>query len=193
MSEIIAYEVDGNPLDIEVHNSNNLQGTPIYLDNSPQSLEIIRHSTAHLMAHAIKRIYKDAQFFVGPVVEDGFYYDFRVQEKISEADLKEIEKMMLQIAKERVAVERYELSKAEVSEKFKEDDLKQEVLKRIPEGAVSIYKQDDFDDICRGPHVPNMGLLRNFKLTRVAGAYLGGDENREMLTRISIRSIFSDC
>ena len=136
------------------------------------------------MAHAIKRIYKDAQFFVGPVVEDGFYYDFRVQEKISEADLKEIEKVMLQIAKERVAVERYELSKAEVSEKFISDDLKQEVLKRIPDGAVSIYKQGDFEDICRGPHVPNRGRLRNFKRTRVAGAYLGGDENREMLTRI---------
>ncbi|WP_369407654.1 threonine--tRNA ligase [Sulfurospirillum tamanense] len=184
MSEPIAYLVDGMPVDTQTVAAKNLQGSPLFFDNSEASLELIRHSTAHLMAHAIKRLYPEAKFFVGPVIEDGFYYDFRVAAKITEAELKTIEKTMLEILKEKHPIERYELTKAEVSQKFVADDLKQEVLKRIPEGGVSIYKQGDFEDICRGPHVPNVNLLRFFKLTRVSGAYLGGDETREMLTRI---------
>ncbi|MBE0495786.1 MAG: threonine--tRNA ligase [Campylobacterales bacterium] len=184
MSEPIAYLVDGMPVDTQTVAAKTLQGSPIFFDNSEASLELIRHSTAHLMAHAIKRLYPEARFFVGPVIEDGFYYDFRTEVKITEAELKTIEKTMLDILKEKHPIERYELTKAEVAEKFAHDDLKQEVLKRIPEGGVSIYKQGDFEDICRGPHVPNVGILRFFKLMRVAGAYLGGDETKEMLTRI---------
>ena len=184
MSEPIAYFVDGMPVDTQTVAAKNLQGQPLFFDNSDPSLEVIRHSTAHLMAHAIKRLYPEARFFVGPVIEDGFYYDFRVNTKITETELKSIEQTMLEILKEKHPIERYELTKAEVAEHFAYDDLKQEVLKRIPEGGVSIYKQGDFEDICRGPHVPNVNLLRFFKLTRVSGAYLGGDETREMLTRI---------
>ncbi len=184
MSEPIAYFVDGMPVDTQTVAAKNLQGQPLFFDNSDPSLEVIRHSTAHLMAHAIKRLYPEARFFVGPVIEDGFYYDFRVNAKITETELKSIEQTMLEILKEKHPIERYELTKAEVAEHFAYDDLKQEVLKRIPEGGVSIYKQGDFEDICRGPHVPNVNLLRFFKLTRVSGAYLGGDETREMLTRI---------
>ena len=137
-----------------------------------------------MMAQAIKEIYSDAQFFVGPVIEDGFYYDFRVKEKISDEDLKTIEKKMQEIAKRKLPIEKYCGSKTDIANHFGADDLKQEVMLRIPDGEVSVYKQGDFEDLCRGPHVPNTRYLRFFKLTRVAGAYLGGDENREMLTRI---------
>ena len=158
--------------------------TPIEYDNSEKALEIIRHSTAHLMAQAITELYPNAQFFVGPVVDEGFYYDFRVDEKIGEEDLKKIEKKMKELIKKKYKIEKYEISKDEAVEKFAHDDLKQAVLKNIPDETVSIYKQGEFEDLCRGPHVPALRFLNNFKLTRVAGAYLGGDENAEMLTRI---------
>lgn len=157
---------------------------PVEYDNSEASLEIIRHSTAHLMAQAITELYPNSQFFVGPVVDEGFYYDFRVDEKIGEEDLKTIEKKMKELIKKKHAIEKYEVSKEEALKKFADDDLKQAVLSRIPDETVSIYKQGEFEDLCRGPHVPSLRFLNNFKLTRVAGAYLGGDETAEMLTRI---------
>jgi threonyl-tRNA synthetase len=158
--------------------------TPVEYDNSKASLEIVRHSTAHLMAQAIAELYPAAQFFVGPVVEEGFYYDFRVDEKIGEEDLKKIEKKMKEIIKQKHTIEKYTVTKEEALQKFANDDLKQAVLSRIPDETVSIYKQGEFEDLCRGPHVPSVRFLHHFKLTRVAGAYLGGDENAEMLTRI---------
>jgi threonyl-tRNA synthetase len=136
------------------------------------------------MAHAIKKVYPEAKFFVGPVIEDGFYYDFRINTKIGEEDLKAIEKEMQKIANEKLSIIKKSYTKQEVINKFKNDDLKQEVLLRIPEGTVTTYTQGDFEDLCRGPHVPNTKYLKFFKLTRVSGAYLGGDEKREMLTRI---------
>ncbi|EAL3898954.1 threonine--tRNA ligase [Campylobacter lari] len=181
--DIIAYANNETLVDTQSFN-NEINLTPIYFDNSKESLEIIRHSCAHLMAQAIKSLYPEAKFFVGPVIEDGFYYDFRVDSKISEEDLNKIEKKMKELAEAKLDITKYELSKTEVKEKFANDDLKQEVLLRIPDGKVSIYKQGEFEDLCRGPHVPNTRYLRFFKLTRVAGAYLGGDEKREMLTRI---------
>ncbi|OCX43062.1 threonine--tRNA ligase [Campylobacter ornithocola] len=181
--DIIAYANNETLIDTQSFN-NDTNLTPIYFDNSRESLEVIRHSCAHLMAQAIKSLYPEAKFFVGPVIEDGFYYDFRVDSKISEEDLSKIEKKMKELAEAKLDITKYELSKAEVKEKFANDDLKQEVLLRIPDGKVSIYKQGEFEDLCRGPHVPNTRYLRFFKLTRVAGAYLGGDEKREMLTRI---------
>ncbi|EGK8008176.1 threonine--tRNA ligase [Campylobacter lari] len=181
--DIIAYANNKTLVDTQSFN-NDTNLTPIYFDNSKESLEVIRHSCAHLMAQAIKSLYPEAKFFVGPVIEDGFYYDFRVDSKISEEDLSKIEKKMKELAEAKLDITKYELSKTEVKEKFANDDLKQEVLLRIPDGKVSIYKQGEFEDLCRGPHVPNTRYLRFFKLTRVAGAYLGGDEKREMLTRI---------
>ncbi|EAI8629628.1 threonine--tRNA ligase [Campylobacter lari] len=181
--DIIAYANNETLVDTQSFN-NDINLTPIYFDNSKESLEVIRHSCAHLMAQAIKSLYPEAKFFVGPVIEDGFYYDFRVDSKISEEDLSKIEKKMKELAEAKLDITKYELSKTEVKEKFANDDLKQEVLLRIPDGKVSIYKQGEFEDLCRGPHVPNTRYLRFFKLTRVAGAYLGGDEKREMLTRI---------
>ena len=185
--EPIAIQKDNEIIDLQTAKAKNIDiesADKIYPENTPEALEVLRHSTAHLMAQAIKELYPDAKFFVGPVVDEGFYYDFRVGEKISEEDLKKIEKKMAEIAKRKLPIERYEIPKSEAIEKFKDDDLKQEVLKSIPSDVVSIYKQGDFEDLCRGPHVPNTKYLKNFKLTRVAGAYLGGDESREMLTRI---------
>lgn len=180
--EVIAYLDNGMIIDSQSVKNTNLK--EIYFDNSKESLEVIRHSCAHLMAQAIKSLYPEAKFFVGPVIEDGFYYDFRVASKISEEDLAKIEKKMKELAEAKIEISKYTLTKAEALAKFQNDDLKQEVLLRILDGVVSIYKQGEFEDLCRGPHAPNTKFLRFFKLTRVAGAYLGGDEKREMLTRI---------
>ncbi|HEH5192055.1 TPA: threonine--tRNA ligase [Campylobacter coli] len=180
--EVIAYLDNETIIDSQSVKNTNLK--EIYFDNSKESLEVIRHSCAHLMAQAIKSLYPEAKFFVGPIIEDGFYYDFRVESKIGEEDLVKIEKKMKELAEAKIEILKYEITKNEALAKFQNDDLKQEVLLRIPDGAVSIYKQGEFEDLCRGPHVPNTKFLRFFKLTRVAGAYLGGDEKREMLTRI---------
>ncbi|EAJ5524739.1 threonine--tRNA ligase [Campylobacter jejuni] len=180
--EVIAYLDNETIIDSQSVKNTNLK--EIYFDNSKESLEVIRHSCAHLMAQAIKNLYPEAKFFVGPVIEDGFYYNFRVESKIGEEDLVKIEKKMKELAEAKIEISKYEITKNEALAKFQNDDLKQEVLLRIPDGAVSIYKQGEFEDLCRGPHVPNTKFLRFFKLTRVAGAYLGGDEKREMLTRI---------
>ncbi len=185
MSENIIGYIDnqGNIVDTQTAGEN-ATVTPIEYNNSKEALEIIRHSTAHLMAQAIKALYPDAQFFVGPVVDEGFYYDFRVDAQIGENDLKTIEKKMKELIKKKYTIEKYEMSKAQALEKFANDDLKQKVMERIEDDTLSVYKQGDFEDLCRGPHVPSLRFLHNFKLTRVAGAYLGGDEKSEMLTRI---------
>lgn len=180
--EVIAYQNNGVLIDTQ--SATNLELEKVYFDNSKEALEVLRHSCAHLMAQAIKALYPEAKFFVGPVIEDGFYYDFRVNSKLNEEDLIKIEKKMKEFAEAKLEIQKYTLSKQEALEKFKDDDLKQEVLAKIPSDEVSIYKQGEFEDLCRGPHAPNTKFLRFFKLTRIAGAYLGGDEKREMLTRI---------
>ncbi|EPD7132980.1 threonine--tRNA ligase [Campylobacter upsaliensis] len=180
--EIIAYQNNGVLIDTQ--SATNLDFEKVYFDNSKEALEVLRHSCAHLMAQAIKALYPEAKFFVGPVIEDGFYYDFRVNSKLNEEDLIKIEKKMKEFAEAKLEIQKYTLSKQEAIEKFKDDDLKQEVLAKIPSDELSIYKQGEFEDLCRGPHLPNTKFLRFFKLTRIAGAYLGGDENKEMLTRI---------
>ena len=183
--EIIAYLDNEKIIDTQSINTKNSKDLKaLYFDNSKPSLEVLRHSCAHLMAQAIKILYPEAKFFVGPVVEEGFYYDFRVETKIGEEDLIKIEKKMKELVDCGFEVQKYEISKKEALEKFKDDDLKQEVMLRIPDEKISIYKQGEFEDLCRGPHIPNTKFLKFFKLTRIAGAYLGGDEKREMLTRI---------
>ena len=187
MSDIIAYKIGEQIIDTQSINGREGEAAPIYFDNSADALNVIRHSCAHLMAQAIKSIYPQAKFFVGPNVEDGFYYDFKVDEantKLSDDDLVEIEKKMKELSEAKLEIVKTISTKAIMADKFKNDELKQEVLKRIPEGEVSSYKQGEFEDLCRGPHLPNTKFLRFFKLTRVAGAYLAGDENREMINRI---------
>ena len=180
----IAIKRNGEIIDTQTAKELGFEGEQILLDNSEEALEVLRHSTAHLMAQAIKSLYPDAEFYVGPVVKEGFYYDFKTSAEIGEADLKKIEKQMLSFAKKKYPIEKYSISMDEAKEKFKNDHLKLEVMKRIPGDTVSIYKQGEFEDLCRGPHLPNIGLIRYFKLTKISGAYLGGDSKNEMLTRI---------
>ncbi|MDP1785002.1 MAG: threonine--tRNA ligase [Sulfuricurvum sp.] len=182
--DIIAIKHNDQIFDLQTAQSLGITGEEIAYDNSADALEVIRHSCAHLLAEAIKSLYTDAKFFVGPVVKEGFYYDFKVNESLSEEDLKTIEKKMLDIAKTKEKIERYEITKSEARIKFADDHLKQAVMDRIPSDAISIYKQGNFEDLCRGPHLPSVGLLRYFKLTKISGAYLGGDSKNEMLTRI---------
>ncbi len=186
MSQIIGFKTSDTIYDTQTASELKIEGEPIYFDNSPDSLAIMRHTCAHLMAEAIKSLYPEAQFFVGPVVEEGFYYDFRVNHKIGEEDLAKIESKMKEITKKGEQITKYHLPRQEAIEKFKDDDLKQAVISRIPQGdgTLSIYSQGDFEDLCRGPHLPTLKLLNAFKLTKIAGAYLGGDEKAEMLVRI---------
>jgi threonyl-tRNA synthetase len=182
--DIIAIKHDDQIIDLQTAGALGITGEEIVYDNSPESLEVLRHSCAHLMAEAIKALYTDAKFFVGPTVKEGFYYDFKVNETLNEEDLKTIEKKMLDIAKGKEKIERYEITKDEARVKFANDHLKQAVMDRIPSETVTIYKQGEFEDLCRGPHLPSVGLIRYFKLTKISGAYLGGDSKNEMLTRI---------
>ncbi|MBD3839927.1 MAG: threonine--tRNA ligase, partial [Epsilonproteobacteria bacterium] len=182
--EIIGYLVNEEIIDTQSAKQLGINGEPIVFDNSPYSLEIIRHSSAHLMAQAIKELYPEAKFFVGPVVDEGFYYDLKTTNPIGEEELKTIEKKMKELAKKKIEITKYTTTKTKAQDKYKVDNLKTWVLNNIQSDEVSFYVQGDFEDLCRGPHVPNTGFLYNVKLTKVAGAYLGGDEKNEMLTRI---------
>lgn len=149
----------------------------------PEGLEVLRHSCAHLMAHAIKRLFPSAKATIGPVVENGFYYDYANLE-VTEADLQRIEQEMRKIAKEALEVKRVEhKSKAEALAVYKGNKFKEEMIEEFETGASS-YAQGDFQDLCRGPHVPNTKFLEAFKLTKISGAYWRGDAKREQLTRI---------
>lgn len=184
MSEVIGIKYNDEIFDTQTATKEGIKGDEIYFDNSVDALSIIRHSCAHLMAQAIKEIYTDAKFFVGPVVDEGFYYDFKTSSKISEEDLSVIEKKMKEIAKKGFPITKEVMSRAEAMEKFANDELKQAVMSKIVGDEFGVYKQGDFEDLCRGPHLPNTKLLHSFKLTKLAGAYLGGDEKAEMLIRI---------
>lgn len=152
-----------------------------------KSLEVLRHSTAHLMAQAIKRLYGDVNLGVGPVIENGFYYDIDCEVPISVEDLPKIEKEMKKIVEENLEIRRHVVSREEAERLYREidDPLKIELLHDIPEGEeVTIYEQGEFFDLCRGPHVPSTGKLKVFKLLSVAGAYWRGDSKNKMLQRI---------
>ena len=159
----------------------------IITDKDKEGLEIIRHSTAHLLAHAVKELFPDAQVTIGPVIEDGFYYDFSYKRPFTPQDLQDIEKRMVEIAKRDIAVKRQVMPREKAVELFRNmgERYKAEIIAAIPEGEqISLYEQDNFVDLCRGPHVPSTGKLKVFKLMRVAGAYWRGDSKNEMLQRI---------
>ncbi|RDU66564.1 threonine--tRNA ligase [Helicobacter didelphidarum] len=187
MQNIIGYICNNTIIDTQTAHEQNLSTThlqPIFFDDTKNALEIIRHTCAHLLAEAIKSLYPEAKFFVGPVVEEGFYYDFKVDSKINEEDLAKIESKMKEIAKKGKKLVKIQLSRSEAQERFQGDELKQAVMSKIDGDCFSIYQQGDFEDLCRGPHLPHLKFLQAFKLTKIAGAYLGGDENAEVLTRI---------
>lgn len=169
----------------------------IITDKSEEALDIMRHSTAHLLAQAIKRLYgkeHHVQFGVGPVIENGFYYDVDIDVAITPEDLPKIEKEMKKIINSNLPIERIEVSREEAKKRFEAigDQLKLELLEAIPEGeAVTIYEQGEFFDLCRGIHLPSTGKIKEFKLLSLAGAYWRGDSNNQMLQRIYGTAFFS--
>lgn len=157
----------------------------IVTPGSEEALEVLRHSTAHLMAHAIKRLYGNVKFGVGPVIEGGFYYDFDIDQNISSDDFEQIEKTMKQIVNENMKIERKVVSRDEAKELFSNDEYKLELIDAIPEDEnVTLYSQGDFTDLCRGVHVPSTAKIKEIKLLSTAGAYWRGDSNNKMLQRI---------
>src|SRR6195256_2601597 len=159
----------------------------IVTDKDPDGLEIIRHSTAHLLANAVQELFPDAQVTIGPVIEDGFYYDFAYKRPFSTEDLAAIEKRMAEISAKDLQVHRRVLPRDEAVAHFKKigEHYKAEIIGAIPAGeSISLYGQGDWEDLCRGPHVPSTGKLKAFKLMKVAGAYWRGDSRNEMLQRI---------
>ncbi|UUY69137.1 threonine--tRNA ligase [Staphylococcus warneri] len=157
----------------------------IVTPGSDEALEVLRHSTAHLMAQALKRLYGDVKFGVGPVIEGGFYYDFDTEEKISSDDFEKIEKTMKKIVDENHKIERKVVTRDEAKAFFKDDPYKLELIDAIPEDEnVTLYSQGEFTDLCRGVHVPSTSKIKEFKLLSTAGAYWRGDSNNKMLQRI---------
>ncbi|WP_428087228.1 threonine--tRNA ligase [Candidatus Thioglobus sp.] len=153
----------------------------------PEGLEVIRHSTAHLLAQATQMLYPDAQVTIGPVIDNGFYYDFAYKDGFSEADLAQIEKNMKKLVKQNLKIERFEMSRDEAIRLFKDkgEFYKAQIIESIPTDQIlSLYQQGDFIDLCRGPHVPSTSKLKAFKLMKLAGAYWRGDSKNEMLQRV---------
>ena len=152
-----------------------------------ERLNMLNHSCAHLLAHAVKHIYPQAKFWVGPVIDEGFYYDIDLGEiSLTEADLPKIEREMKKISKDSKLIKRIELSKDEALEMFKDDPYKIDLISRMDEHeqVISAYKQEDFIDLCRGPHVNSTKEIKYFKLLKVSGAYWKGDSKNKMLQRV---------
>ena len=182
----IAGEVDGQLVDTSFMIEGD-SDVAIITNKDEKALEVIRHSTAHLLAQATQQIYPKAQVTIGPVIDNGFYYDFAYKDGFSEQDLAKIEKKMNAIVKQNLPIERMEMSREEAVKFFKGmgEHYKAEIIESIPTNeALSLYKQGDFVDLCRGPHVPSTSKLKAFKLMKLAGAYWRGDSNNEMLQRV---------
>ena len=182
----LAGLVDGRLVDLSFEISVNCQ-VAIITKKNPEALEIVRHSSAHLLAHAVKELFPDTQVTIGPVIDDGFYYDFSYKRAFTPEDLVLIEKKMRELVKKDIPIVRKTLNRKEAIEYFSSigESYKSELIQSIPEDeSVSLYTQDNFTDLCRGPHVPSTGKLKVFKLMKVAGAYWRGDSNNEMLQRI---------
>jgi threonyl-tRNA synthetase len=183
--EVIAARVDGTAVDLSRSLVRDCALDWIRLD-SEDGIDILRHSTAHLMAQAVQSLYPGTQVTIGPTIEHGFYYDFKRDKAFSPEELEKIEARMYEIAAKDLKVTREEMPRAAAIELFRGmgEDYKVEILKDIPEETVSLYRQGDWVDLCRGPHVPSTSVIKAFKLTGVAGAYWRGDEKNEMLQRI---------
>ena len=182
----LAGKVDGHLVDTSFSIANDAQ-LAIVTDKDAEGLDIIRHSTAHLLAYAVKELFPDAQVTIGPVIENGFYYDFSFKRPFTPEDLQAIEKRMAELAKRDIPVTREVWERDRATEFFKSigEHYKAELIAAIPAGeTVSLYREGDFVDLCRGPHVPSTGKLKVFKLMKVAGAYWRGDHHNEQLQRI---------
>lgn len=185
LKDAIAVKFNGQEADLTFipKTDGNLE---LILTTSPEGLEILRHSTSHLMAHAVKRLYPNVQVTIGPAIKDGFYYDFDTDKPFTDEDLPKIEEEMKKIIKENIPVIRKIMTKKDAIEYFKKNNepYKVEIIEDIDADTVSFYEQGDFIDLCRGPHVPSTGYLKSYKLMSVAGSYWRGDSNNKMLSRI---------
>ncbi|MDP7554362.1 MAG: threonine--tRNA ligase [Candidatus Thioglobus sp.] len=182
----LAGEINGKLVDTSFLIENNVD-LSIITNKDEKALGVIRHSTAHLLAQATQQLYPKAQVTIGPVIDNGFYYDFAYKEGFSEQDLAKIEKKMKAIVKQNLPIQRLEMKREDAIELFKSmgEHYKAEIIESIPTNEVlSLYKQGDFVDLCRGPHVPSTSKLKVFKLMKLAGAYWRGDSKNEMLQRI---------
>ena len=182
----LAAKVNGELVDLSTEISTNVE-LSIITGRDKEGLEVLRHSTAHLMAQAVKRLYPKIQVTIGPVIDDGFFYDFASEHHFSDVELASITVEMKKIVKQKLPVERHTMSRDSAIELFEDmgEKYKAEIIRDIPEDqTLSLYKQGEFIDLCRGPHVPNTSKLKVFKLMHVAGAYWRGDSNNEMLQRI---------
>ena len=184
-SSVIAAKIDGVAVDLDRALSRDCALDWISL-NSPEGLDILRHSTAHLMAQAVQDLFPGTQVTIGPTIEDGFYYDFKRDRSFTPEEIEKIEACMRELAALNLKVAREEIARESAIELFRRmgEEYKVEILGDIPEETVSLYRQGDWVDLCRGPHVPSTGAIRAFRLTGVAGAYWRGDEKNEMLQRI---------
>jgi threonyl-tRNA synthetase len=182
---VIAAKVDGRAVDLKHAVEKDCALEWISLD-SAEGLDILRHSTAHLMAEAVQSLFPGTQVTIGPTIEDGFYYDFKRDKAFSPEELEQIEKRMQELSKANATITREEMPRAQAIEMFRKmgEDYKVEILEGIPDETVSLYRQSDWVDLCRGPHLPSTGWVKAFKLTGVAGAYWRGNEKNEMLQRI---------
>lgn len=179
-------KVDGKLVDLSYKLEKDAS-VAIVTAKDPEGLELLRHSTAHLMAQAVKELYPTAEVTIGPAIENGFYYDFKYERPFTPEDLTAIEARMHELAKKDIPVERFVMDRDEAVKYFKGlgEHYKAEIIAGIPQGeTISLYRQGDFTDLCRGPHVPSTGKLKVFKLMKVAGAYWRGDSKNEMLQRI---------
>jgi threonyl-tRNA synthetase len=182
----LAGSVDGRLVDLS-HTINHDVQLAIITDKNTEGLEIIRHSTAHLLAYAVKELFPEAQVTIGPVIDNGFYYDFSYHRPFTPEDLIALEKKMTELAKKDEPVVRQVMPRDQAVEFFKKQGevYKAEIIASIPQGEdVSLYTEGKFTDLCRGPHVPSTGKLKVFKLMKLAGAYWRGDSKNEMLQRI---------
>jgi threonyl-tRNA synthetase len=182
----LAGVVDGREVDTSYTIADDAQ-LAIITERDEAGLEVIRHSTAHLLAMAVQDLFPGAQVTIGPTIEDGFYYDFAYERAFTPEDLEAIEKRMGELASQDLPVERIVMDRDEAVEAFKKlgEEYKCEIIRDLPAGEeISLYKQGDWMDLCRGPHVPSTGKLKAFKLTKVAGAYWRGDSNNAMLQRV---------
>ncbi|WP_018963143.1 threonine--tRNA ligase [Coprothermobacter platensis] len=192
-ASIDAFGIITNGL-LYITGESTILGDDLEFVSKEEALEILRHSTAHLMAQAVKHLFPNVKLGVGPSIENGFYYDMLVPSGMTEADLERIEKEMQNIAEQKLPVERRFVTKVEAKELFESrgETFKVEILDDIADETVSIYSQGDYVDLCRGPHVNNTGLIKHFKLLNISGAYWRGDEKREQLTRIYGTSFWSE-
>ena len=182
----VAAKIDGKLVDLS-HEITQDCSVEIVVEDSPEGLDIVRHTASHVMAQAVKRLYPDAKLAIGPAIEDGFYYDFDLPGALGAEDLEKIEKEMDAIIAEDQPIQRFELGRDEAAKLMEQEkqEYKVELIRDLPEGeTVSFYRQAEFEDVCRGPHLPSTGRIKAYKLLHTAGAYWRGDSTRPMLTRI---------